>query len=491
MYILEFLFAVAFILAFRYFSFLQLKNVPLWVMPTAFIVKIATGIVFLIIYLHPNSHNSVPSDTMRFLSESKTLHDIFYTSPKDYFTLLSGIGDDTYLIDKYLSKTFLWDSGSLTIVNDSRNIIRLHSLIHFISFGSPFIHTLFMCFIALAGLRHIYISFEPYISIKPVLTFFILLLFPSALFWSSGILKEPILLFGVGLLLRSLLTNDSVKKRIIYGTISIILLISIKPYVLFCLIPSILFYLLYTHLFNKRLLVSLIAFFCISAAGIFIFKNKTQKVVKFISMKQFDFTHIGKGGLYVVDDSVLYFFEPKNYKNIKIDHKKQTVTLIYPSPCIVITVLNKIPERECILYSVGTTWPIKYYIEGAQSYIKTTPINNSPVQLIKNIPEALMNAYARPFPKDPGSFLRFPAMIEIWGLTLFLLISLFYRRTINPESLGLIVSILIFSFFLLIVVGWTTPVIGAIFRYRFPAFFALLLMGLIIIKIPKRKLTDG
>ena len=110
MYILEFLFAIAFVLAFRYFSFLQLKNAPFWVMPLSFIIKMGVGLIFLAIYLHPSTRNDVPSDTMRFLGESKTLHDIFCQSPADYFRLLFGIGDDTELISKYLSKTFLWDS---------------------------------------------------------------------------------------------------------------------------------------------------------------------------------------------------------------------------------------------------------------------------------------------------------------------------------------------------------------------------------------------
>lgn len=461
-------------------------------MPLAFIIKMGIGLIFLMIYLHPSTHNDVPSDTMRFLSESKTLHDIFYQSPADYFTLLLGIGDDTELITKYLTKTFLWDSGSLTIVNDSRNIIRMHSIIHFFSFGSPFIHTLLMCFIGLTGLRHIYLSFEKYIPTNPTIAFFILLLFPSALFWTSGILKEPILLFGVGFLLRSMLTFDSMKKRIIYGVISILILISIKPYVLFCLVPAILFYLIYTYVLKHRLIISLITLVVIIGSGMLIFHTKTQKIVNFISMKQFDFTHIGKGGLYVYEgNNILYFFKPKDYKNIFINHKKQTVTLLHPSKCLVVSAFNKTPTFETTINTKGKTWPIKYYIGGAQSYIETTPINQSPVQLIKNIPEALINAYARPFPTDPGSSLRFPAMFEVWGLSIFLIISFLFKRSIDSKTMGIIVSLLIFSFSLLLVVGWTTPVIGAIFRYRFPAFLALLIIGLILIRFPQKKHSNG
>lgn len=461
-------------------------------MPLSFIIKMGVGLIFLAIYLHPSTLNDVPSDTMRFLGESKTLHNIFYKSPTDYFRLLFGIGDDTELISKYLSETFLWDSGSLTIVNDSRNIIRMHSVIHFFSFGSPFIHTLLMCFIGLSGIRHIYLSFEKYIIVNPIIAFFLLLLFPSAMFWTSGILKEPILIFGVGLLLRCMLTFDSIKKRIVLGFISILILISIKPYVLFCLIPAVLFYLIYTYIFKNRVIISLLALVASIGLGMLIFHSKTQKIVNFVSMKQFDFTHIGKGGLYIYDSNDnVYFFKRKDFKNIYINHKKQTVTLLHSSKCLAISPLDRTSSHETTLKTIRKTWPIKYYIGGAQSYIETTPINNSPVQLIKNIPEALINAYARPFPGDPGSTLRFPAMTEVWGLSIFLIFCFLFRRSIDTKTMGIIASLLIFAFSLLVVVGWTTPVIGAIFRYRFPAFLALVIVGIIIIQFPKTKNTDG
>ena len=154
-------------------------------MPASYSLKILIGVLFLVVYLHPDTNNSVPSDAMRFMSESKQLHDVAKKSPSDYLTLASGIGEDKALIKKYLSKTFLWDSSSKSVVNDSRNMIRLHSIIHFFSHGSPYIHMLFMCFFALIGLRNIFISLldlkyltfvlTPLLSInlKPILSAFL------------------------------------------------------------------------------------------------------------------------------------------------------------------------------------------------------------------------------------------------------------------------------------------------------------------------------
>jgi hypothetical protein len=481
-YIVEFLYFIVFLLAFRYFSFLRLKNNSLWMMPAAFTMKAAVGILFLSMYLHPNAHNLVPSDTMRFMAESKLLNKVFYTSPADYFSLLFGIGDDTALVAKYLNDTFLWDSGSLTLVNDSRNIIRIHSVIHFISFNSPFIHVLFMCAIALIGLKAIYHVFLPYVKIHPKAFFLLLLLFPSTLFWTSGILKEPILLLGIGLFLNALMIKRPPFQSSMMFITSMVVLLSVKPYVLACILPALLFYSIYHFLRKKRIIPSILLFLLVVISTSFIFEKGTQKVVHFLSKKQTDFAHIGKGGLFVKADTCLYYFSPKEYKNLIISKRDTNVQLIHSSKCLIVNSKYIFPPVPHYLKAKGQSWRINYYVGGAMSYIETTPINDSKAQLIKNIPEALVNGFARPFPNDPGSGLKYPAMLEVWILFLFLVYSFFNRRKLDDRTLGIVLSLLLFALFMLILIGWITPVIGAIFRYRFPAQLALIIVGVIILK---------
>ncbi len=452
-------------------------------MPTAFGLKVIVGILFLVIYLKPDSNNHLPSDSMRYLAESKQLHDVALESPKDYLILVSGIGNDKELIKKYLSKTFLWDSGSKKIINDARNNIRIHSLIHFISFGSAFIHVLFMCFLSLIGFKNIFLSFSPFVKIKPIYFFCILLILPSTLFWTSGILKEPILIFGLGLFLRAFFIKDKLYKRICIAIISLFILINIKPYIIACFSLSILFYILYNHLFHKKIVVSFLIFSLLLTCSTFLFKSNTEKVIKYLTLAQFNFDHIGKGGLFVKSDKkLLYHFEINQLKNLKINKKDSIVELIHPCTAIEIFLKNKFPSRKCYLKPNSEKWKLFYFVPGAISYIPTTPINRSGIQLIKNIPEALTNSYARPFPNDPGSSLRFPAMIEVWVLSFIILFSLKNHRILNKEELGIIVSLLIFAILLLLIIGWTTTVIGAIFRYRFPAQLALIIICCILIK---------
>jgi hypothetical protein len=481
-FILEILYTTILFLAFRYWHFLQIKNMPLWIMPSAFLIKIGVGILFLTMYLHPDTNNSVPSDTMRFLGESKNLRHVFTVSIKDYFSLLFGFGDDEYLIKKYLQDTFLWDAGSVTIVNDSRNIIRLHSVIQFISLGSPYIHSLFMCLIALIGLKQLYVAFQPYSKVKPLFFFFVILLFPSILFWTSGILKEPILLLGIGLCSRTLLSSDIKQKRIIYGVGGAILLFSIKPYILASIIPAILFYVIYKYTFKEKILISLISLAIMLGSIILILKPIRVMTVDFLSRKQYDFDHIGKGGLFIKGDTSQFYFYPSQFDKLDIDIKHKLVQIKKPTTCLIVSRKNTYSPVKRKIYPENKKRKLKYYVGGANSYIKTTMINRSFIQLIKNSPEALINSYFRPFPFDPGSNLKYPAMFEVWLLTFMLLFSFFKRRKLENDTKAIVISLLVFSTFLLLIIGWTTPVIGAIFRYRFPAILALTLISLIIFK---------
>lgn len=482
MHFLEILYFILFLLAFRYVPILQLKNEKPILMPIAFALKTVVGFLFLLIYLHPDTNNSVPSDTMRFLSESEQLHAVFQKSPSDYFTLLSGIGEDTELIKKHLSNTFLWDAGSDTIINDSRNVIRLHSLIQFISFGSPFIHSLFMCFFALIGLRHLFLTFQPFIEVKPILLFLALLLFPSLLFWTSGILKEPILFLGLSMFTRSLLLRDSKLKRVLFGCLGIALLLSVKPYVLACLIPSLVFYLIYRYIFKSRFLISIAVFLALGISSLLLFSNGRQKAVDYLSRKQYDFDHIGKGGLFIRGDSSLIYFSPSEYPKLKINIKDSIVEVIKPANCMIVSREHRYKPVPSVMIPDHEKRSLRYNVGGAMSYIKTTPINRSFTQLIKNIPEALINSFLRPFPNDPGSSLKFPAMFEVWLLIILLIYSLFNHKIIDKFNLGILASLFIFSICLFLIIGWTTPVIGAIFRYRFPAQLAILLISLILLK---------
>lgn len=491
MFFLIVLYSILFLAAFRYLKILQINELPKWYLPSAFGLKMLIGIIYLSMYLHPDKHNAIPSDTMNYLNESKILNSVFYQSKADYFQLLSGIGDDTQLIKKYLSKTYLWDSGSITIVNDSRNIIRLNSLIQFISFGTPFIHTLFMCLISLIGLKHLYLAFKPFTKLSPIIFFSFFLFLPSLLFWTSGILKEPILFLGLSAITRSLLIKENLSKRLFYFTLGLIILLSVKPYVIACLIISLLFYFIYNYIFKKRLLLSILIYCLIGIGSIILFTDGREKVLKYLSRKQFDFDNVGKGGYFIGGDTCMIYLTPKEFLKLEIDSTKKIAVIKKPIDCQLISIKSDRLPIDTTLYPDPKKRKILYNFGGALSYIETTPIKNSWIQLLKNIPEALINGLFRPFPTDPGSGLKYPAMVEIWLITFFLMYVLFNQRKIDRQTRGIVFSLFIFAISIVLIIGWTIPITGAIFRYRLPTQIALLLICVILIDPVKLKLRKN
>jgi hypothetical protein len=80
------------------------------------------------------------------------------------------------------------------------------------------------------------------------------LFLPSLVFWSSGLMKDPITLGSVGYLVYAVFNIFILKKKIIYsllwGTLSVIFLLFIKPYILLALAPGVMLW-IFSEI-NKR-----------------------------------------------------------------------------------------------------------------------------------------------------------------------------------------------------------------------------------------------
>jgi hypothetical protein len=452
-------------------------------MAIAFCIKAFVGLIFSYIYIY--SKTPEPSDSMRFLDESKLLYNVYFTSKSDFLSLLTSIGENNRMTQQHLSQTFIWNAGNFSLVNDSRNTIRLHALIQFISFGQTFVHTLIMCFISLIGLRELFTAIRPYTQIKPIYLFFAIILLPSTLFWGSGIVKEPLMIFGLGVLIRSLLHNGKPLKRILLGLLGILFLILFKPYVLICILPAVVLYLLNKIIFKYRIYYSILWLLCICIICTFIFPDKRQNITEYISRKQFDMENVGKGGIHIYGENCFYYFKPKQYRNLKIEN--DSVQILHATEAIKISFDTRIIPFKTQLKRSNEKNKIHIVMPGTNSHIETEMIDNSFLQLLKNIPEALLNSFFRPFLFDSGSLLTYPSLVEVWFLTFFLILAFVKRREIDAQTKAIIASLLLFALLLLLLIGWTTPINGAIVRFRFPAQLALFIIGTMLIKIKKHE----
>ena len=427
-------------------------------------------------------NGSLSADAGAFMSESKILNDVFYQSPGDYFKLLTGFGNQEALVQQYLMETHHWDSGAQAIISDNRNIMRFHSLVHFFSFGEAAIHVIIMCFISLIGIKQLFLGLKERTTIQSSSLFLILLLFPSILFWTSGILKEPLLFLGIGLFIRGVLGVNTTKKKWLLIIFGCILMLGFKPYVLISIIPGFVFYLLYKLLPKFKIALALIALFLIGTIGLMLFPGQRDKMVYSLSLKQYDFKNVGKGGLHVIDDTCFYFFEPSQIPELTF--KGDSVFVDHPIVAKAIQ-FGSIEAGESVSLP-PSKWLLYFRNDRSDGYIDITMIDHSFLQLITNIPEALVNSLVRPFPLDPGSWLKYPAMLEVIFLYGFLLFALIKRRLLTTESKAIITSIALFILTLSLIIGWVTPVLGAIVRYRTPAFIGILIIALLIVNRNKK-----
>lgn len=469
-------------LAFRYVSALKIKELNPWAMPIIFTLKTITGLLFIYTYTYIYGDGNLSEDAGVFMRESKIINDVFWKSPYDYFKLFFNIGDQREIVDYYLQDTFNWDAGPMGFTSDNRNMLRVQSLIHFFSKNQAGVHMLIMVFISSIGVKQLFLGLEQHSLLKKQITIAILVLLPSAFFWSSGILKEPFLILGIGLISRSLLSQIKVKKKLFLFTSGILVLFLFKPFVLFSIIPATLYVIFIKYLPRRKLIGGLIMLITITTIVLLLFPSQRAGTTHLISRKQFDFNNMGKGGLHAMIDTSYFYVKPEQVQLLAIEGdsvwvKEQTNAWRLRQGRMDIPV-------PIVLEPSQKKWYIFDNRERSLGYFEVSLINDSFSQLILNIPEAIINTLFRPFITDTGSLLKYPAVIETFLVFLFLLIAVSRRRKIDFNQRKIISVLVVFIITLSIIIGWVTPISGAIVRYRIPVYYGIVMISMILISPP-------
>lgn len=105
-------------------------------------------------------------------------------------------------------------------------------------------------------------------------------------------------------------------------------------------------------------------------------------------------------------------------------------------------------------------------LEIARSYVITSELSPNAGSFLKNLPQALAHSLGRPFLTDYtlSATLIFFAL-ELFFYQLLLLLFVFFRKQ-TPAMNPFICSSIFFSLSVLLIIGYTVPVIWAIIRYR-------------------------
>jgi len=198
--------------------------------------KIAGGLALALIYMY----NWSGGDTTSYFESCMAMKNILLTSPVDWFVNEFGKNSQEHF------SLFSYDLGYPLqyMYSDPKTymVIRLVNPLLLFSFSSYMITTVLMAWFTYAGIWRLFLVFSSYYPNRKNLFALAILFFPSVLFWGSGILKDSITLSCTGWVVYCIYKVFVIKeKRIRYSIIlgiALFIIFSIKPYIIFALIPG-------------------------------------------------------------------------------------------------------------------------------------------------------------------------------------------------------------------------------------------------------------
>jgi hypothetical protein len=285
-------------------SFFRLEGLPAWTGVALFGIKLLFGFALWAVYTFYYTDRST-SDIYKFYDDSLYIHQAFGENKHAFIGLMTGSEDSS--LTPYTSQMKNWERNftASTPFNENRFMIRLNALMLFISGGNIHVHTIFFCFFSFIGCILLLKVFQSFLSDDKKKWALLTVLFPSFLFWTSGGLKESLIILGLGLLFYGFLFPASRKAiAIIAFVVGIITLLITKYFLLLCLMPALVAYYLFREKATwKTSLIKYSTILILSLAGLVIIAPLNRKLdfIRMIAKKQkhaIDEAHYMKAGSY-------------------------------------------------------------------------------------------------------------------------------------------------------------------------------------------------
>jgi hypothetical protein len=430
----------------------------------------------------------IQGDSLNFFEDGRILHEVSDKNPSTYLKILFGIqGNEQTLLQNELGETQIWDAGENgDFMNDNRLMIRINSVIHFFSFGNIYVHVFMLSFLAYIGLIFIYLGFQKFIHAKR-LFYYALILLPSIGFWGSGLTKEALMILGMGLFFWSVFKLIHHKFRILNGIlllISILLLLLNKPYAgLIILSVSMVFIAGIFFKWNRRVLAGYTVIILLTTIGLSYTPERINLVDK-ISYKQRDLSNLAQGGIFFITDSsfcafdyaLLHHFDTLPGNHIRVKQKSSGEYKLF----------GKSEFKPFEIHPSSQAYDVYLITPPSSSYFKSKMIAYDGLNLLLSIPEVFWNTLVRPLPNDQGGNLKYFAFVQNISLLLFLGIAIIRRKKLSAFENYLIYTLAVSSLIILLIIGWTSPVFGAVVRYKVPADLCLLIL-IFILYSPRTK----
>lgn len=425
--ILTILYTALFVFIIHKLNFFKIEGVSPKILSFVFILKVLSGTALLLIYTYFYTDRPT-ADLHKYFEDGNVMYSAIKNNPLDYLRMLLSIdAGSEHLKEYYKDIDFWYKTFNYDLYNDNRTIIRVNAFFRLFSFGYLNVHNVFMSFLSFIGMMGIYKVFVKYYSKKKYLLIIAIFLFPSVILWSSGALKEGIVMFSFGIGFWSFYNIINMNFKIFHFiglSIGIFLLLISKFYVLIAALPGLIFLVWY-----------------------YISKNKKHIVLKFTVI------HV----LFIL----LAFYSKYISK--------------YDFPDIM---SRKQYDFICMVEATGDVG----------SFIEIPLLKPTVKSLALNSPVAFFRTFARPHIFEIHNMMSLPAALENLIIILLLILSIvFFNKNDLNINLGLLLFCLSFTIILFTLCGLTTPVLGALVRYKIPALPFLIIIFTVLIDFDKLK----
>lgn len=205
-------------------------------------LKLLAGAALFVVYTQVYPDRST-ADIFKYFDDSAVMHAALGERPMDFLRMLTGVGNDSpYFTERYYLVMNNWvRQYENNVYNDSHTMIRLNAVLRILSQGHYAVHTVFACAFSMVGLVALHRALAPWAKGMERGLAAVVFLWPSVLFWPSAPLKESLLMLGLGLFLWGALHSGRPRRPVILAAvIGLAVMLVVKFYVLFCLVPGVL-----------------------------------------------------------------------------------------------------------------------------------------------------------------------------------------------------------------------------------------------------------
>ena len=457
--------------------------------------------VYYWIYFHyyPGSFKNDSTSTMQ---DALVIYKALPNHVLDYFKMVFGFHSESELdplYQTYFQHIDKWgnsDSTSDFFLNDNRTSIRLNAFIMLFSFGKYAVHSFVMIALSFIGQFAFYKAFKSFFIKKEIVLAGVIFLTPSILFWTSGVLKEPIAVFLLGVFVYCffqlfIYKNVKTKYVLILFFVSLFFMI-LKPYILVLVfVPLILFVLFQRNTLKYKLLLYIVSICLVYGSSVLNLKYVFNKdVIQTIVTRQNDFVNLSKGGIFLLNKTKYIRLDPKDFKSVEIIDTLHMFCKIKPHTKLMYWDVNHINNLRDTLFDFDNNDTSIYHFhslsQASGSGINISKLENNFSSFLKLIPQSLYNVFCKPFFYDSHSFTELIASFENLFILLFFVFCLTHAK-LSRENINLLLFISCVVFLSFLLIGLTTTVTGAIVRYKVPFLPFLLMIPLLCLDINKVK----